>query len=193
MKSLDTVLKITNLAKEFFRFNTCLHTCTFSHSSSSSYSPQITDTLRLGHLTDYLLPEGTFLEQAQTSPLGSLPFTSRIDPSSPQDLKSSSSVSITAETARCYHFTPSPTGDVSNEVFIAYGPPHSNEGVKVLSEGGWTDAVFWNPHEKAARSIGDLNEGGWKEFICWEPGVIQQLKTLEAGAVWEGRQLMTAV
>lgn len=98
-----------------------------------------------------------------------------------------------AETARCYHFTPFPSGNVSNEVFIAYGPPHSNEGVKVLSEKGWTDAVFWNPHEKAAKAIGDLNEGGWQEFICWEPGVIQQLKTLEAGAVWEGRQLMTAV
>lgn len=140
---------------------------------------------------DYLLPVGTTLKEASTSPLESLPFTSRIDPTSPHDLASESTAHIDGETARCYHF-PSP-GPAANDVFVDYGGTRTGDGVRVRSEGGWEDSVLWNPGPAAGNAIGDLHEGGWQDFVCWEPGVIQNLRWLGPGEVWQGRQLMTAV
>lgn len=57
-------------------------------------------------------------------------------------------------------------------------------------EGSWRDSVFWNPGEEV--KMGDLEEGGWERFVCWEPGCIQELKTLEGGMSWEGRQVCEA-
>lgn len=140
--------------------------------------------------SDYLLPEGSTLADVTVSPLDSLRYTSRLDPASPHDLVSPKAVSLTEETARCYHL---PADGTATEVFVDYGAKRAGQGVRVVTSGGWEDSVLWNPAAKAGGAIGDLHEGGWRDFVCWEPGVIQELRWLGPGETWQGRQLMTAV
>ncbi|KAL7413094.1 galactose mutarotase-like domain-containing protein [Mrakia frigida] len=128
-----------------------------------------------------------------TFPLGSLPFTNRLNPSSPADLLSEDSCSLGKETARCYHLP-----DVRsrpNTVRFSYDrtQQRSGPGIEIQLSGGWKDAVFWNPGRETGDKIGDLGKGEWERFGCWEPGCIERLEMLEAGGEWRGRQVCRAV
>ncbi len=40
------------------------------------------------------------------------------------------------------------------------------------------------------RSVTEMSWADRDRFVCWEPGVVSELKNLEAGQVWVGTQKM---
>lgn len=188
--TLDTHLKIANTSVESFRFNTALHTCLAQIHPHGLRHARPTPGLTLSsHLdpphTDYAVPSS---ERATLTPIDSIPFTSRLDPSSPHDLTAPVPPLAGKHLARCYH---ADTSSNANTTFLQYDSADENkEGVEIVSTGGWRDFILWNPGEEV--KMPDLEEGGWKHFVCWEPGCIQELSVLEAGGVWEGTQLCEA-
>ena len=62
-------------------------------------------------------------------------------------------------------------------------------GDLLVTTGGFTDTVLWNP---GAEALPDVPAGDRAGFLCLEPALLTPT-TLEPGAVWRGSVRFTAV
>ncbi|MES3021002.1 MAG: D-hexose-6-phosphate mutarotase [Pseudomonadota bacterium] len=61
-----------------------------------------------------------------------------------------------------------------------------------LEQGGFTDAVVWNPGALDAAGLDDLGDDEYRRFVCIEPALVDPV-ALAAGARWRGWQRVIAL
>ncbi|PWF55718.1 aldose epimerase family protein [Massilia glaciei] len=61
-----------------------------------------------------------------------------------------------------------------------------------LEQGGFTDAVVWNPGALDAAALNDLGDDEYRRFVCIEPALVDPI-ALAAGARWRGWQRVLAL
>jgi len=64
-------------------------------------------------------------------------------------------------------------------------------GTLLLEQGGFTDAVVWNPGAVDAAALADMENDDYKRFVCIEPALLEP-RTLEAGESWVGTYRVSA-
>jgi glucose-6-phosphate 1-epimerase len=72
--------------------------------------------------------------------------------------------------------------DVAGELTLTEGA-----SVLQLEQGGFTDAVVWNPGAQDAAALNDLEDDEYQRFVCIEPALVDPI-ALAAGASWRGWQ-----
>jgi glucose-6-phosphate 1-epimerase len=61
----------------------------------------------------------------------------------------------------------------------------SGIGSMVLEQGGFPDAVVWNPGAADTAALPDMEDSEYQRFVCIEPALLGPA-TLDAGAAWRG-------
>lgn len=64
-------------------------------------------------------------------------------------------------------------------------------GTLTLEQGGFPDAVVWNPGAADAAAMVDMEDGEYRKFVCIEPAMVDPV-SLEAGGVWRGTHKISA-
>jgi glucose-6-phosphate 1-epimerase len=67
----------------------------------------------------------------------------------------------------------------------------SGTGALRLEQGGFRDAVVWNPGALDAAALADLEAAEYQRFVCIEPALVDPL-TLQPGQAWCGRHRVGA-
>ncbi|SFD76773.1 D-hexose-6-phosphate mutarotase [Massilia yuzhufengensis] len=61
----------------------------------------------------------------------------------------------------------------------------TSAGTRVMEQGGFLDAVVWNPGAVDAAALADMEKDEYKRFVCIEPALLDP-HMLEPGKVWRG-------
>jgi len=89
--------------------------------------------------------------------------------------------------------------DLSRPIDAVYGAiaapldlraPHQSLRIE---QGGFSDAVVWNPGEEAAAHMADIGPGEARHFLCVEAAQVQTPVLLEPGQSWSGFQVLRIV
>jgi len=64
-------------------------------------------------------------------------------------------------------------------------------GLRILQQ-GFRDTVIWNPGAERAAALTDMEPEGWRHMLCVEAATIGAPVVLEAGARWQGAQVLVA-
>lgn len=64
-------------------------------------------------------------------------------------------------------------------------------GQLILSQGGFTDAVVWNPGAADTAALADMDDEEYHSFVCIEPALIEP-HTLRPGGAWRGEHTIDA-
>lgn len=78
-----------------------------------------------------------------------------------------------------------------DNVYHGIGAPlelHGPGSVLRIEQGGFADAVVWNPGEPAAAGIADIGTGQARQFLCVEAAQVQAPVRLAPGQSWSGSQ-----
>ena len=76
--------------------------------------------------------------------------------------------------------------DASAGITLAHGA-----GSLKLTQGGFRDAVIWNPGAADTAALADMEDDDYQRFVCIEPAQIVQA-SLASGAAWRGEHQVTA-
>lgn len=76
--------------------------------------------------------------------------------------------------------------DVKGAITLA-----QQSGTLTLTQGGFRDAVVWNPGAADTAALADMEDDEYLRFVCIEPALIEPL-TLQPGAAWRGEHRIKA-
>ena len=103
--------------------------------------------------------------------------------------ESSDTLKFTSETDRVYTTLTKPDGSAVPIIVIEGDAPKL-----IVTRDSLPNTTVWNPWIDKAAAMGDFApKDGWKNMICIEPGAVTSWTKLEAGEVWEGSQVITAL